>query len=70
MEESKNPFIQRTSDNFYITNTIKTVDFTEKEKLKLDPSQLNLSNSIEIIKNKNLNSSRKKKRKRIYPEFF
>ena len=63
MEESKNPFIQRTSDNFYITNTIKTVDFTEKEKLKLDPSQLNLSNSIEIIKNKNLNSSRKKKEK-------
>ncbi len=63
MEESKNPFIQRTSDNFYITNTIKTVDFTEKKKLKLDPSQLNLSNSIEIIKNKNLNSSRKKKEK-------
>jgi len=63
MEESKNPFMQRTSDNFYITNTLKTVDFTEKKKLKLDPSQLNLSNSIEIIKNKNLNSSRKKKEK-------
>jgi hypothetical protein len=63
MEESKNPFMQRTSDNFYITNTIKTIDFIEKKKLKLEPSQLNLSNSIEIIKNKNLNSSRKKKEK-------
>ena len=63
MEESKNPFMQRTSDNFYITNTLKTVNFTEKKKLKLDPSQLNLSSSIEIIKNKNLNSSRKKKEK-------
>ena len=63
MEESKNPFIQRTSDNFYITNTLKTVDFTGKKKIKLNPSQLNLSSSIEIIKNKNLNSSRKKKEK-------
>ena len=63
MEESKNPFMQRTSDNFYITNTLKTVDSTEKKKLILDPSQLNLSNSIEIIKNKNLNSSRKKREK-------
>ena len=63
MEESKNPFIQKTSDNFYITNTLKTVDFAEKKKIKLNPSQLNLSNSIEIIKNKNLNSSRKKKEK-------
>ena len=63
MEESKNPFMQRTSDNFYITNTLKTVDSTEKKKLILEPSQLNLSNSIEIIKNKNLNSSRKKKEK-------
>ena len=63
MEESKNPSIQRTSDNFYITDTLKTVDFTKKKKLKLEQSQLNLSNSIEIIKNKNLNSSRKKKEK-------
>ena len=63
MEESKNPFIQNTSDNFYITNTLKTVDLTGKKKIKLNPSQLNLSNSVEIIKNKNLNSSRRKKEK-------
>lgn len=63
MEESKNPFTQRTSDNFYITNTIKSIDFTEKKKIKINPTQLNLSNSIEILKNKNLNSSRKKKEK-------
>ena len=63
MEESKNPFTLRTSDNFYITNTLKTVDFTGKKKITLNPSQLNLSSSIEIIKSKNLNSSRKKKEK-------
>lgn len=35
MEESKNPSIQRTSDNFYITDTLKTVDFTKKKKIKI-----------------------------------
>ena len=47
MEKIKNVNLHRNSHNFYIANTLRTINFNWKNTNILDPSTLNLSNSRE-----------------------